>query len=172
MLEDPGELLVQHRVLGVVLDRLVADQLDPFVHPAPAVLETRTGDRNVVGHIPCQISGRAGERGLQVGNPARQLDHFEIAALLLQRSGPQPEQVRHESPETAQRNRGERHQRRSILDLAGEAQIMLRDGAVEPPLHPVHAEKQYERHADQREIHDKGSEFTHLRITNPSSRRR
>ena len=171
MREDPGQLLVEDRILRIVFDRLIPDQLDPFIDPAPAVFKTGTGHRNIVGHVPGKVGGRAGKGRLQVGDPARQLHHFKIVSLLLQRTGPQPEQVGHQPAETAQSHCGEDHHRRRILDLTGKTQPVFRHLIVETPLHTADAEEQADRDHDQHEIHGYCAEFIHLRITSPSSRR-
>ena len=168
--EDPRQLLVEHRIVRVVLQRPVADQRDPLVDPPPAVREAGAGDGDVVGHVPREVRRSPGEGRLQIGDPARELDHLVVTSLVLERAGAQPEQVRHQSAETAQRYGGEYHQRRSVFDLPGETQAVFRHLSVQVPLDGTDPEKHRDGDADEQKVHRQRAE-SHFRITSPSSRR-
>ena len=130
MLKNPAQLFIEHRIGGVVNYSLVANKFYGFLNPAPAVFRQRTCHRNIICHIPGQISGRAGKTRLQLGDPRCELHHFKVIALLLQRGGAQPQDVGQQTAETAQRNSGENHDRRSIADLSGIIKIVCSDTGV------------------------------------------
>ncbi|MPN57506.1 hypothetical protein SDC9_205200 [bioreactor metagenome] len=108
---------------------------------------------------------------MQFGDPAGQLDHFEVVLVFLQRRRAEPQQIRQQAPEAAQRHGGENHHRRRIVDLAGKEQIVLTNIAVKFALDQADAGDQHQRNHQRQQIFADFSVFDHLRITNPSSRR-
>ena len=69
VLVNPAEFAVEQRVVGVVVERLVADEFNSALHPAPAVDGRSVGDGDVVCHVPREIGGCAGELRLKFGDP-------------------------------------------------------------------------------------------------------
>ena len=125
VLEEPGELAVEQRLLGIIADALIAQQLDALLHPAPAVVGIAELDRDVVGHVPALHEPDLDERRFQLGNPVGELHLLEILVLLLQVACANPERIRDQATKPAQRHRRKRQHRRRVLQRrhARQAQI-------------------------------------------------
>ncbi len=149
--ENPAEFFVDDRIVGVVVDGFVADQADAFHDPAPAVFRQRTGYGNIVRHIPGQIGRGSGKTRLQFGDPVCQLDHFKIISGILQRRGSQPQNVRQNAAETAERHGCENHHRRGVADLPGGVQMMCFDDCIEPVAGRIQGDGQNARDCHQRQ---------------------
>ena len=132
VLVDPAELLEEGGVCGVALEGLVADELDASLDPAPAVLEAGEGDGDVVGHVPGEEGGGGGVARLELDDPAGELDHLEVVALLLHLGGAEPEVVGEESAEAAEGDGGEGEHGRGVLERLGVGELLLVADGVEP----------------------------------------
>ena len=131
MLIDPAEFAVKQRIVGIVVQRLVTDQLNAALNPAPAIDRRRKRHGNIVSHIPREIRRRTRKFRLQLGNPRRQLNHFKVFPLLLKSVHAEPEHIGKHSPESAERNRGECHHRRQSLNAGFVNQLVLLDDRIQ-----------------------------------------
>ena len=152
VLEDPRQVLIQHRVFRIVDQSPVTNQADPLIHPPPAVGKVGTGHGNIISHIPCQIRRGTGECGLQICQPPGQLGHFIIIAFFLQSPGTEPQQVSNQTAETAQCHGSESHQRRSIFDLSGKTQMMFFDLPFQAVFDAAQTEKHDQSHHPQQAV--------------------
>ena len=135
VLIDPAEFTIEQGIVRIVVERLVSDQFDPALYPAPAVDRRSECDGNIVRHIPRKISGRSGEFRLEFRDPRSQLDHLKIFALLLEGRGAKPEHIGKKSAETAQRNGREGDHRRQPFDACLIHQLVFLDDGIHLFLH-------------------------------------
>ncbi|MCZ7635621.1 MAG: hypothetical protein M5U12_05965 [Verrucomicrobia bacterium] len=125
VLKMPGQLAVQLDLMRVVLEALVAQELDAALDPAPAVGGAGELDRDVVGHVPGHDGPDGGDAGLELGDPVGELDHLEEAVFVLEFHGADPEGVGDEAAEAAEDDGGE-HEDRGAFSRgfdAGEAEV-------------------------------------------------
>ena len=174
VLIDPSELPVEKRIVGIVVQSLVADQLDSALNPAPAVHRRRECDGNIIRHVPCQIRGSSRKLRLKLGDPRRQLNHLKIFSLLLQSVCPQPEHIRQNSAESAKRHRCERHHRRKTLDISLVDQLVLLDDRIQALLHKHRRRQQNHKGRNREKPDPKSSEIhlSHLLVAASESSRR
>ena len=116
MLEEPGQLAVDERLVRVVAQAVVAQQLDARARPSASGRESRLElDGDVVGHVPGLHEPDLDEMRLELGDPVGQLRHLEELVLVLQVVGAHPERVGDQPAKAAQRHGGEGQHRRRVF---------------------------------------------------------
>ena len=82
MREPKGEFLVQAKIIGVVAQSLVSDQVNARVHPSPTLIGRVGEHRNVVGHVVPMEAPDFREAWLQLGDQIR-VGHCLVKKALL-----------------------------------------------------------------------------------------
>ena len=148
VLEKPGKLLMDQRIVRIVFQPFVAQQLNAALQPAPAVGKILELDRDVVGHVPGLKNPDLRKMRLEFRDPVGELHHLEKLVLLLQIVCANPEQVGDQPAKSAQRDRRKRQYRRGIFQRLGVREAEPVAVAVHGGLHLRHADEQHggERH--------------------------
>ena len=81
---------------------------------------------------------------LQFGDPACELNHFEIAALIFQRHLPQPQDICEYAAEASQRDGGKGDKCGRVFNFAGKPQMILFNVLIERVLDSADAEHHHQ----------------------------
>ena len=113
--EPERQFLVEHHVIGVVAETLVANEVDPGLDPVPSLFRSIREHRDVVGHVVAVKAPDLGKARLQFRDEIGVAHHFVELPFLLHHVDLDPQVIDDQAAERSDRC-AESHDRGSALD--------------------------------------------------------